>query len=275
MELLRRSFGGLFDVLLAIFGGLSPALSLVLISLLLGVLLLFMFKWIGDPVALERNKDRMIAHLMELRLFDSEPRLVFQAIGRLFYWNGRFVLSTLRPAIVASLPMIFLFIQMEHYYGMRPLRPGETALLSAKFHGAPPKDIGLGSATPDTVAVETPPAQSARGSIVSWRIRAVSEGDGAVELTLGDARVRKSVTVRQSPTQVSQRRVFGTNDHLLHPVEPALPLASVAWIQVNYPKTDITLLGLATHWLVWLFLVSVFGALAVRWFVNRFYPGVL
>jgi hypothetical protein len=276
MDTIGRIFGTLFDGLLAIFGGLSLGGSLFMISLLLGVAMLFVLKWVGDPRELDHSIRKMQAHIMEMRLFDAEPKLVFVAMGRMFWWNFRLLFSILKPTVVAALPMVLLFVHMEGYYGMRPLRPGESTVVTAKLSDFTPARQGkveLLSVT-DNVEVLTPAVRSEARGIVSWEVRGLQEGQGVVVLHSGDdPPVEKSVTVSSTPRVVSKRRASRPADVLLYPAEPSIHASTVNWVDVRYPAIDVEMLGIGLHWLIWLFIVSFFGALVVRWRVNARRPG--
>lgn len=235
--------------------------------------MLLAFKWVGDPKALETAKNRMQAHLMEMRLYDREPRLVLRAAGSLLVWNARFFVASLRPALIATVPMILLFVQMEGYYGLSPLRPGSATVVSAALDA--PAD-GVELRADNGLVVETPGARSAGGTLISWRVRALDvSGHAALKLQVGDRELEKSVSVGTKPMQVSPRRVRAPGDVLLYPVELPLDAPGVREIRVQYAPRSIELFGIESHWLVWLVLVSVLGAFVVRAVVNRIHPGAL
>ena len=172
--------------------------------------------------------------------------------------------------------MVLLFVQMEHYYGMRPIRPGESTVVTAKlsdFNPAQRGEVQLRASTPN-VEVLTPPVRSQSRNIVSWQVRGVHEGQGALVLSSGEQEIEKTVTVSSTPRVVSKRRASRPADVLLYPVEPSISSASAAsWIDIRYPAIDVEMLGIPMHWLIWLFIVSFFGALIVRWRVNARRPG--
>jgi hypothetical protein len=213
--------------------------------------------------------------MMEMRLFDREPKLVFTAMGRLFYWNGKLFMVLLRPALVVTLPMILLFIQMDHYYGMRPLEVGETAVVTAKIGEEEALMGPVELTSEDGVEVETKGVRSPGRQIISWRVRAAAEGVAELKLTVGEQELTKTVTVGHEPTRVSKRRAYKAADALLYPIEPRLDEGPVAWVDVRYPPTDIAIVGVPMHWLIWLFIISVIGALVVRWGVNAWRPSTL
>lgn len=274
MHTLGRMFGGLFEGLLAVFGWLGVAGSLTAISLMLGVIMLLAFKWVGDPNALGLSTKRMLAHMMEMRLFDKEPRLVFLSMARLLRWNGYFFVATLRPAIIATVPMILLFVQMEGYYGMRALEPGEDAVVIAKIDPKLRDQLRL-EARGEGVSVETESVRSR--DTLSWRVRAEREGVSQLVLTgfEGDAEVLKSIHVGGGPQQVSMRRGSQAQDLLLHPSEAPIERAGVDWIELHYPTTEVRMFGLDAHWLWWLVFFSVLGVLPIRSLVNAVRPETL
>lgn len=279
MSTVAAVFGAITDALLGLFGWLSLGNSLVLISLLLGVGMLYVFRGVGDGQALEDGVRRMQAHIMEMRLFDREPKLVFQAIGRLFYWNFRFMFATLKPMVIATIPMLFLFFQLEHYYGVRPLKPGESTTVTVQLNDPAPltaNQVSLSSTDEDVVVVETAPLRQPVQGRVRWRIRGISEGRANLRVTTPNAVYDKQVDVSRSPVgRISSRRAVSTADTILHPVERPLPAGVVYWIDIAYPSISVSWLGLSMHWIIWLFIVSLFGSLLVRWLVNRIRPGTL
>lgn len=276
MELVGRVVGGLFEGYLAIAGGLSAGGSLLLLSVALGVVMVLLFKWWGDAATLERAVSRMQAHMMEMRLFDREPRLVFVAMARLFGWNARLVLSMLRPALIAAVPTALLLIQMEHYYGMRPLRPGESVVVTAMLQTEADLAGPLRLQATDGATVETPAVRSTYRKVASWRVRSDKAGEFNLRLSVGEHSFDKSLTVANRPLRLSRRRVQGLANAMVNPVEPRLSdELALRWIDIRYPRTNVTLWGLELHWMLWLVLLSLLGGLGVRMLVNRVRPNTL
>jgi hypothetical protein len=75
MSVMRFLIGGF----LSLFEARHPLLSLGLISLLAGVVMLWVFRRVSNQGAIRVAKKRLQAHLYELRLFADEPRLVWRA----------------------------------------------------------------------------------------------------------------------------------------------------------------------------------------------------
>ena len=267
-------FGALFDGMMVPLQALSLGWSLAIISTLLGAVMLVVFKYTGDPDLLYTSIKKMQAYMMEMRLFDTEPKLVFKAMGNLFWWNFKSILALLGPMLWVTVPMLLLFFQMEHYYGMRPLEPGESTVVTVKFASTEDIDaVSLESGSGSEVA--TNPVIAPRRAMASWRVQALEEGHHILVLRVGERTYEKSLDVGYGRVRVSKRRASARPDGLVYPVEPMLEGGPVSWIDVRYPTTDTPWLGTSMHWLLWLVIVSLIGALLVRWVVNMWRPHTL
>ncbi len=276
MDILGQLFGALFDGMMVPMQALSPGASLTVISVLLGAVMLVVFKYTGDPELLYTSIKRMQAYMMEMRLFDREPKLVFKAMGNLFWWNFKSIMALMGPMLWVTVPMLLLFFQMEHYYGMRPLHAGESVVVTARFDDTEAMGLPLSLTSADEgVVIETAPVVTKRRKLVSWRVRGDTLGEHSLTLSVGDETFEKTLTVSDTLTRVSKRRARPAPDALVYPVESRLAAGSVKWIDIRYPPTMTRLLGTDLHWLLWVVILSLLGALGVRWAVNAWRPDTL
>src|SRR5687768_14707878 len=96
-------------------------LTLAPISLLTGLGMLWVFQRFSNQAGIRRAKNRLGAHLMELRLFVDEPALVWRAQRDLIAANVRYIGLMLQPALILTIPLGLLLVAMEPYYGRMPL----------------------------------------------------------------------------------------------------------------------------------------------------------
>ncbi|GAG02027.1 unnamed protein product, partial [marine sediment metagenome] len=61
--------------------GFSPFVALLLISLVTGVVMLWIFGAVSNQKAIKRVKDKIKAHLLEILLFNDSLKMVFRAQG--------------------------------------------------------------------------------------------------------------------------------------------------------------------------------------------------
>jgi len=238
--------------------GMQPLVSLIPVSILAGIGMLIVFRHASDQAAIRHAKNLVAAHLLELRLFMDEPRLVLRAQRDLVVANMRFLRLMLRPVLVLALPMALLLAQMEAFYGHAPLVTGQPAIVTVQL-----KDGASGAAlalkAPAEIAIETPPVRVTGERQVSWRVRPLRAASGDLQVVEHDRVLTKSISAGAGMHYLSERR--GSAAHLLLEASE-LPLADseVAWIEVGYPSAVV----LRLHWLIWFFLLSGITALLLR-----------
>ena len=245
-----------------LFGGLNPLLSLAIASVAVGIAMLWVVGKTSNQPAIIRAKKRMQAHLLEMKLYQDEPGLLFRAQGNLLLNNFRYLGHMLRPALYLALPMVVLFAHFDSVYGQRALRVGEATLLAATTDLASDdlEITGTGAFEVDSTSV----AVGASGEVV-WRVRAKGDGTGAFTLRTPGGTVAKSAVAGEGMVYVSTSR---TNSWwrrlLLAPGEDSYPSIRVSGIHIRYPSRDIGLSGWETHWLVWFLVISILSAYLLK-----------
>ncbi len=136
--------------------------TLLPVSMISGTVSVFVAHWSSDRSAVRRATNLILAHVLELRLFLDEPRVVLRAQLGLLRANAQLLRLLLLPALILAIPSIFLVQQLNASYGRAPLRVGDAVVVSANQFTAQLK-------MPAEVTVETPAVRT-KGQ-VAWRIR--------------------------------------------------------------------------------------------------------
>jgi hypothetical protein len=231
-----------FDRLLAPFGHGPAWFDLLLWPVLAGVLALVVYKRLSNQPGIARAKDRIAAHLYEIRLFRHDPLAVLASTGRIFARNGVYLGHNLLPLAVLLVPMLAILAQLEANYAFDPAPVGSVELLEARLDpaaGVAARDVAL--ELPPGVALDAPPVRTPDGEIF-WRLRAEAPGDHVLSLRVGGETFTKTWAVGGDPRKVPQKRTKSL-EAFLYPGEPALgrrsPLHTIA---LRYPERDLGLL---------------------------------
>ena len=152
-----------------------------------------------DRAAVRAAGKCLHARLLEMRLYSSEPALMWGAQKALLRDNVRWLALMLPPALVLALPLAWLFIQLDGIYGRNPLPAGGVAVVTVQLERAlEPADAVATLQAPPGIAVESPPVRVFARRQISWRIRALRPVRGNLRFVM-------------------------------------LPAGDVAWVKVNYP----------------------------------------
>jgi hypothetical protein len=235
-----------FDLLLAPFGEQHAWFDLLFWSVAGGIVALIVYKYVSNQRGIERAKNAIKVHLLEIRLFKDDVSLVTAATAKILLKNGLYLGHNLLPMLVMLGPMMTILFQLEAHYAHDPLPVGSVNLLTARIDGSRPgvPDTATGLARsvrleiPKGLSLDAPPVRTAEGEI-AWRFRAEEPGDHVVTIHVGDRVVEKRIAVGGPPRKVPVLRTKGL-EGFLYPGEPALPGDSpFASIRLRYPERDL------------------------------------
>ncbi len=262
MNLIFSTLNALFDLLFWAFHDGSPWWPVLFFSLVTAVLMLLVFRYFSNQVAIRRAKDQLGAHLLEVRLFQDQLGVVARAYARLLGATGMYLLYSLKPLAVMLLPLILLLAQMELRLG-RDARPATPVLVKASFA----QDVSVETAelkVPEGIAITAPAVRIPEDQEVDWRIEARQPGEYNLEITVGASRESKLFTVPAGFRRVSPLRTSSVLDLLLYPGEPSLPVGPVKSIEIGYARRDVLLFGYGMHWLIPFFALSLVLGYALK-----------
>jgi uncharacterized membrane protein (DUF106 family) len=264
MSLVNAVLGRLFDLLLLPFRSLNPWAGMAFISLLTGLLMLLIYRLTSNQSGIRRVKDKIKAHLLELRLFKDNMGVTMKAQGQILQANFRYLGLNLKPLLVMIVPLILILAQLNLWFGSEPLSVGRPAILKVLLQ---PDVNVMGTEfsleSPPEIAIETPPLRLEESREVDWRLKPTAAGTFDLTIRAGDKSYLKTVVVdgrhleKVSSIKV-KRSLLG---EVLYPGEKALPGGSrIKAIEVVHPAKKLPLFGLRLHWLIaYLGLSIIFG----------------
>jgi uncharacterized membrane protein (DUF106 family) len=262
----------LFSLMLTPFRSFHPLVSLFVVSLVTGILMLVVFRYTSDQEKIKEAKDKMKAHLLEIRLFKDDMGILFSAQKNILLHNFKYMQYTLMPMLVMIVPITLMLIHLNGWYGYRPLKPGESAIVSVKLSDQNTERLSRMEIEADKgLTVETPLLRIPETREVDWRVRADALGSHKVTVDVPGFSFQKSITVsdkglvRVSPRSVSS----GLWKVLLNPGErPLKKNPVVGEIDVSYPSRSYNLLGFEMDWIVVFFILSILSGFAFKGFLG-------
>ncbi len=269
MSAVNAALRPVFDLLLAPFATWPPIVSLVLVSLLVSVLMLVVFKKTSNQAALALVKRKIHAGIFEIRLFNDDLPAILRAQNEILRHNLTYLRLSLWPMLFILPPLVLVMAQLQFHYGYLGLRPGERALLEVDLApeaggGARPRaKLDL----PEGLRAETDALWIRAQSQLVWRLLAERNGDYEVGLEIeGAPRLAKTVRVTGKAVRLSPERVDGGFiSQLLCPAEPPLPSGSpVRAVRLSYSGREVSVLGHEMHWMIPFFALSIAFAFALR-----------
>lgn len=267
--LLNAPFSVLVDLLLAPLRGLSPSIGLAVLALVTSVAILLVFRVTSDQRALRRVKSRIVAGILEIRLFRDDPRSILRSQADIFRESLTYFRLSLVPLVWIILPVGLLLAQLQFRYAYEGPEPGDRTILRVQLDDgfrAGENGEHLALEAPDGVRVETPLLFIPSRNQGLWGVSIAEPGNYELVVRAGDWSVAKQLAAAESVGRRSPRKPSrGLLDQLMYPVESPVPKGSpIVSIEVDYPKARIGLLGWRTHWIVAFFVFTVVFAFALQ-----------
>lgn len=270
MTLFNTVFGSLFDIIFYFFRGMHPWVGMIVISFLTALLMLAVYRFSSNQEGIRNVKNKIKAHLLELRLFKDDLVTTFKAQGSLLRYNFRYIGYAFMPMLVMIVPLILIIIQLEFWFDYRSLHPGEQALLKVKLNEKyDPLDLDISLEPPPGIVIETPPVRIAEEREVSWRLKVTENGIHDLIVLASGEPISKRVAVGGVPlAQISPVKVQkGFLDELLYPAESPIPKDSpLKRIEISYPFERMNFFGWHLHWLIPYFVLSIIIGFALKGF---------
>jgi predicted secreted protein len=264
MSALHGGLARFFSLLLDPVGRLTPVVGLTLISAVSGVIALLAFRVASDPAAVRAARQRAQAHLLAVRLYRDDLRVVMRSQRSLLGALAAYFGNMLLPFLALLLPFGLLFAHLEARYGARALHPGERTLVTVSAAPATLDQWRLEGN--DGLVVDSAPVRiPARGEIV-WRVRATASGRHQIALVAGDRRIEAEALVTGEDRGAAPGRSIPTLSSLfLAPTEPQIPAGlGISSIEIGYPPLQLAVFGWRLHWIVIFLVVSAAAALLLR-----------
>jgi uncharacterized membrane protein (DUF106 family) len=254
-----------FDFVLSPFSGMSSYVGLTILSVVTGIVMIFLYKVTTDQKKLKQVKEMIKIHFLEIRLFKDDMSEMFAIQKNILKKNFTYLRYTLKSAVVLIIPILFIIIDMNVRYSYRPVQPGESFVVSAVTENAESLERIELLLSPG-LTLEVPSMRVPDEKRVSWVIRAGASGVYELAFNQGEDRIVRDVVVSRRIQRIqplTDKKGDSWTSRLI-PEAMFLPEGSpIQNILVEYPERD-SFLGLQPGWLYYFFIVSMAAGLVVK-----------
>src|SRR5438270_6896956 len=237
-----------------------PAIIVLGISIVIGLVMVVVFRYASDQKAIHVAKNHLKAHLLALRLFQDQIPVVMRSYGRIMLATGHYLRLAFKPLLFVIVPMTFLIVQLDRYLGSAPVPTGQPFLMTV--HIADSNALNnVSLSLPDGMTTTAPAVHVPSENQVVWRVVAERSGRYVVNVQASDQIFSKQVVVGSGLSRLSPARLRGQLwERFFVSAEPALPQNKlIDAIDVQYPDRSVAFAGFEWNW-IWLFFVLSLAA---------------
>jgi hypothetical protein len=232
-----------------------PLTIVIVISLVIGLLMVVVFRYTSDQKAIRLAKDQLKAHLLAVRLFQDQLPVVLSSYVRIIRGTGRYLRLAFKPLLFVIVPLIILIVQVDRYLGLMPMQAGQSFLVKVRIAKSDVLDA-VSLAVPPGIETTAPPVHIPIDNEVIWRLAAERSGLYDLGIGVNQQTISKRVVVSSELARLSPVRLRGRFlERFFVSGEPAVQESSpIQSIAVNYPDRSINFAWMEWNW-IWLFFV--------------------
>ena len=250
-----------FNLILGPFENGHAHAGLILVSVITGAVMLFLFKLTSNQQAMKEVKTKISAYFLEMRLYKEDISAVMASQRNILKANMGYMKLALIPALVMIVPVVLVIVQLELRYAHTGFGPGETAMVKVTLEEgldvvknpvALKADQGVEKASP---AVRIPSLNE-----TDWKIRLTDNGihNLTLETAAGDVTLPVYATDRLIPIYGTFKKAsfFET---VFNPGAPRIPdEVPIQAVEILYPEMSFSWGFIDLSWL-WSFLIISMG----------------
>lgn len=241
-----------FNALFWLVHWLPAEWQVVVLALPGALFALAIYKAVSNQAAIRDAKDKIVAYLLELRLFRDDLPVLLRAQGRVFASIARYLGHSMLPMLIMLPVFLLLLIQIESRFAFRGLAQDEQALVTVGvISNQPVSHIPASLDAAKGLKVATPALRADASSEIYWRVRAVTPGTHNLKLSVDGELADRVVNAEGSGGAMPMAYRASDMRTLLYPRVAALPSnGPVASLAIDYPRARGEFAGLSsTSWL--------------------------
>ncbi len=245
-------------------------LSINIISALLGILLLVIFKYTSNQNAIACIRDDIKANILAIKLYKESSSVAFKSQVRIFIASFKLLFHSIVPMLFMIVPVSLILVQMGSWYQARPVRTGDDPVVVKMKLNNDNKawpDIKLQSQA--EILNTIGPVRVLSTKEIYWKIKPIKNGYHSLIFQVGNKQYEKQLAAGDGFMRLSCKKPGqDIADIFLYPLEKHFPSDSaVQSISIGCPTRDSKIYG-TDWWLIYFFIASMIFALLFKPFLK-------
>lgn len=260
-------FTAIFDFLLYPFHA-SPTGALFFLSILTGIVMVYIFKLTSNQAGIKKTKQRIKGLFLEIRLYQDDLKQSLSSQKNLLRTNLTYMKYSVAPMVIMLVPVLLILIQMHFRFSFEPLKPGDTALVKVFIDPQKASLYDIELQPEEGITLETKALRIPIYGEIDWRIRvdSISESEQSLVLYDGNTSIKTPLATGSELQRIYPELMKKSwLDVLLNPGAPFLDDTDyIQKIEISYPERVMTLFSIPVHWLISFFVLSVIAGFALK-----------
>jgi uncharacterized membrane protein (DUF106 family) len=264
--LLNSITNALGDLFLAPVSNVPGWFSITVISGVMGVLLLVIFKYTSNQAAIAGIRDDVKANMLAIKLFKDNFRVIVRSQAKVFFSSFKLLYHSIVPMLVMVMPVSLVMAQMGLWYQARPVHLKDApVIVKLKLNSNVMDWPQVTLNERQSVKIIAGPVRVVSRKEIYWKIKPLRNGYHYLTFQVGNQKAEKQFAVGSGFMRLSLKRPGPEFiDTLLFPLEkPFAHDAAIHSIGIDYPERESRIYG-KDWWIVYFFITSIVSALIFK-----------
>ncbi|HLC90720.1 MAG TPA: EMC3/TMCO1 family protein [Candidatus Nanoarchaeia archaeon] len=233
---------------------LGPFWAIVVLSLLISLVIVLVYKYFTNQNEMKRLKDEQKEFQKKMKELRNQPEEMMKVQKEAMSANLQYMKHSFKATLITMLPIILIFSWMNAHLMYEPIFPDETYSVSAQFAEGVTGEAEL--IVDERTELLSDAAQPISDR-VTWRLKS-DEGEHFLTVKTNHTEQSKKVLITK---EVQYEEPITRYDH-----------SDIALIQINYDKLqplgELSLFGWHPGWLGLYIIISILASLLLRKVMN-------
>ncbi len=116
-------FDAFFNTIFGPLLKLGPLFTVIVLSLLVSLLMVFIYKWMTNQVEMKQLKGDIKKYQKEMRTLRKEPEKMMVVQKKVTKMNMKYMKESFKPTLITFIPIIIIFGWMNSHLYFEPINP--------------------------------------------------------------------------------------------------------------------------------------------------------
>lgn len=104
---------------------MHPLIATLLISILVTVLMTYVYKWMTDQKEMKELKDKIKKYSDDMKKEKKDPKKVMEFQKKAMQVNMQYFTKSMKPTLITFIPLILIFAWLNASLSYEPIKPGQ------------------------------------------------------------------------------------------------------------------------------------------------------
>ncbi len=118
-------FDAFFNTIFGPFLKLGPLPTVIVLSLIVSLLMVFIYKWMTDQTKMKDLKTEIKKNQKQMKEFRKDPAKLMEVQKKVTKMNMTYMKESFKPTLITFIPIIIIFGWMNAHLYFEPITPGQ------------------------------------------------------------------------------------------------------------------------------------------------------